>query len=334
MTDHETEVDHHAWRAPLAHRQSRPRGAGRAAHRSAVARTPSWPRLDRRDADESVAEARTTGTASSASGSASRASASATRRTQRTTAGQQALDQSRWDRAVARFDRVIEHEGTEGGRGALLEGLRAEQAGPAPRSARDDRRAERRTTRRAATCRTRRRSKSKCDATPGSRCDPENESDEEMKLLVLNGLQNSAPDEAIPMLQKVLQGTSSPKLKARALFVLAQSNSPKAREVLVSIAKGNSNPDLQMKAIQYLGIHGGPESRAALADVYASTSDVDVKRRILSAFMVAGEKDRLLAAAQTRTEPRAAHGSRAPAWRHGRARRTVDALSEGIAAST
>ena len=35
---------------------------------------------------------------------------------------------------------------------------------------------------------------------------PENESDEEMKLLVLNGLQNSAPDEAIPMLHEVHSG--------------------------------------------------------------------------------------------------------------------------------
>ena len=56
--------------------------------------------------------------------------------------------------------------------------------------------------------------------------------------MALNALQNSAPEEAIPMLQKVLQGTGSPKLKAQALFVLAQSNSPQAREVLVNIAKG------------------------------------------------------------------------------------------------
>src|SRR5690349_24212627 len=83
------------------------------------------------------------------------------------------------------------------------------------------------------------------------------------------------------------------------MCVLAQSNSPKAREVLVGIAKGNSTPDLQSKAIQYLSVHGGAESRAALATVYASTSDVDVKRRILRAFMVAGEKDRLLTAAQS-----------------------------------
>ena len=65
------------------------------------------------------------------------------------------------------------------------------------------------------------------------------------------------------------------------------------------MAKGNSTPDLQSRAIDYLGQHGGRESRAALAEIYASTSDVDVKRRILRAFMVAGEKDRLLSAAQT-----------------------------------
>ena len=121
--------------------------------------------------------------------------------------------------------------------------------------------------------------------------------------MALNALQNADTDEAIPMLQKVLQGTGSPRLKSRALFVLAQSNSPKAREVLVNIAKGGSNPDLQIKAVQYLGVHGGPESRAALADVYASSSDVDLKKRILNAFMVSGERDRLLKAAQSEQNP-------------------------------
>jgi HEAT repeat protein len=124
-----------------------------------------------------------------------------------------------------------------------------------------------------------------------------------MKIMALNALQNSAPEEAIPMLQKVLQGTGSLKLKAQALFVLAQSNSPRAREVLVNIAKGAGNPDLQMRAVRYLGIHGGRESRAALADIYASSSDVDMKKRILNAFMQGGEKDRLLTAAQTEQNP-------------------------------
>ena len=152
--------------------------------------------------------------------------------------------------------------------------------------------------------------------------------------MAINALQNSAPEEAIPMLQKVLQGTGSPKLKERALFVLAQSNSPRAREVLVNIAKGNGNPDLQMRAVRYLGIHGGRESRAALADIYASSSDIDMKKRILSAFMQAGEKDRLLAAAQTEQNPELRADRRAAARQHGRAGGAVGALSEGIDAST
>jgi HEAT repeat protein len=133
---------------------------------------------------------------------------------------------------------------------------------------------------------------------------PENESDEDLKLLAIQALQNSAPAEAVPMLQKLLQGNSSPKLKERALFVLAESSAPEARQVLVTLAKGNGGtPDLQYKAIQYLGLHGNRESRAALAEIYGSTSDVDVKRRILRSFMIGGEKDRLLTAAQSEQNP-------------------------------
>jgi HEAT repeat protein len=132
---------------------------------------------------------------------------------------------------------------------------------------------------------------------------PDSESDDDLKLLAINALLDSNADQAIPFLQKLLEGTASPKLKSRALFVLAQSNSPKAREVLKGIAKGNAMPELQNKAIDYLGQVGGGESRAALAEIYAASSDVDVKRRILRAFMVGGEKARLLTAAQTEQNP-------------------------------
>jgi HEAT repeat protein len=132
---------------------------------------------------------------------------------------------------------------------------------------------------------------------------PQDSTDDEVKLMALQALQNTAPEEAIPMLEKVLEGTASPKVKQRALFVLAQSNSPRARDVLRNYAKGSSTPELQNQAIQYLGIHGGAESRAALEEIYNGTSDVDVKRRILRAFMVSGEKGRLLKAAQGEQNP-------------------------------
>lgn len=132
---------------------------------------------------------------------------------------------------------------------------------------------------------------------------PANQSDDDLKLVAIMSMQHASPEEAGPILEQVLQGTASPQVKERALYVLALSNSPRAREVLITIAKGGGTPELQSRAIQYLGIHGGRESRAALADVYAASNDVDIKRRILRAFMISGEKDRLLTAAQTEKDP-------------------------------
>ena len=137
----------------------------------------------------------------------------------------------------------------------------------------------------------------------GQSASPQSQADEDMKLIAIQSLQHSAPEEAIPMLEELLQGSSSPRVKARALFVLALSDSPRAREVLKNLAMGQSTPELQSRAIQYLGVHGGAESRATLAEIYAASGDVDIKRRILRAFMVAGERDRLLKAAQSETDP-------------------------------
>ena len=132
---------------------------------------------------------------------------------------------------------------------------------------------------------------------------PEAETDEELKLLALQGLQHSNPEQAIPMIEKILQSASSPRLKERALFVLSQSGSSRARQVIASIAKGAGNPDLQRRAIQYLGTNGTAENRQLLAEIYSATSDIAVKRRILQAFMVAGDRQRVLAAATTESAP-------------------------------
>ena len=133
---------------------------------------------------------------------------------------------------------------------------------------------------------------------------PEAQADEELKLLAIQSLQHSDPAQAVPMLQQLLQGTQSPRLNERALFVLAQSSSPDARKVMTDIARGTgSNPDLQRKAIQYLGVAGSPENRQLLADVYQSSTDVDVKRQVLRAYMVSGDRARVLAAATGEKAP-------------------------------
>jgi len=137
----------------------------------------------------------------------------------------------------------------------------------------------------------------------GQAVSPASQDDEELKLMALRGIMQSDPEQALPVLEKMLTGTNSPKVKDRALFVLSQSHSARAREIISGVAKGNGNPDLQLRAIRYLGIMGGPDNRQLLADVYKSSNDPAVKRSILRSFMTANDRERLFAAAKTETDP-------------------------------
>jgi Tetratricopeptide repeat len=127
--------------------------------------------------------------------------------------------------------------------------------------------------------------------------------DEDLKLLALNGLMNSDPEKAIPILQKFLESSQSAKLKERALFVLSQSDSPRAREVLGQLARGSSSPELQKKALDDLALFGGKNSLQTLSEIYSSSGDIGMKRQILHDFMLAGDRDRLLTAAKGESVP-------------------------------
>jgi HEAT repeat protein len=216
--------------------------------------------------------------------------------------GRQHLDASRWERAAERFNDVITMKGRLAEAALYYKaysqdrlGQRAEALATLQTLSRDYASSRWLQQAKALEAEVRRNA--------GQPPRPQDQSDEDLKLMALNALQHQTPEQAVPMLEKLLSGTASPKLKERALFVLAQSDSPQAREVLRNIAKGNSTPELQSRAITYLGTHGGRESRAILSEVYASTNDVDMKKRILRAFMTGGEKERLLNAAQTEQNP-------------------------------
>jgi HEAT repeat protein len=131
---------------------------------------------------------------------------------------------------------------------------------------------------------------------------PESQNDEELKLMALRGLMQSDPDRALPIIEQMLASANSPRVKDRALFVLSQAGSAKSREIMANVARGGSNPDLQLRAIHYLGIMGGGESRQILADAYRASTDPAVKRTIIRSFMVSGDRTRLLAMAKTETD--------------------------------
>lgn len=132
---------------------------------------------------------------------------------------------------------------------------------------------------------------------------PENISDEELKMLALQSLLNTDPEKAIPLLDKIIQGNYSSKLKDKALFVLSQSGSEKAQQILLTLAKSNNQPDLQKRAIRYMGMNGNGRNRAVLKEIYNSSTDMGVKKSIFQAWLMCGCKDDVAALAKTEKNP-------------------------------
>jgi HEAT repeat protein len=134
----------------------------------------------------------------------------------------------------------------------------------------------------------------------GQPVSPENQADEDLRLYAINALMNSDADRAVPLLEGLLNNPKmSPRLKERALFVLAQSRADKAHEIVGRYAKGASNPDLQLTAVQYLGTFRSTESRQLLADVYKSSNDLNVKRSVLRSFEMSHDFEHLAGIAKS-----------------------------------
>jgi tetratricopeptide (TPR) repeat protein len=124
---------------------------------------------------------------------------------------------------------------------------------------------------------------------------PASQDDEDLKLLALNGLVQNEPESAVPLLEKILaSGKSSPRMKQRALYVLAQSRNGRAREVVTQYARGGANPDLQLTAIDYLGAVATPEATRALSEIYQGSNDAAVKRMALQGMARARDRAMLL----------------------------------------
>jgi HEAT repeat protein len=132
---------------------------------------------------------------------------------------------------------------------------------------------------------------------------PENISDEELKLLAIQSLMNSDPEKAVPLLEKIIMGNYPPKLKDKALFVLSQSGSEKAQQILMGLAKANNQPDLQKRAIRYMGMNGNGRNRAVLKEIYNSSTDMGVKKSVFQAWLMCGCKDDVAALAKTEKSP-------------------------------
>jgi HEAT repeat protein len=129
--------------------------------------------------------------------------------------------------------------------------------------------------------------------------------DEELKLYALDGLMQVESEKAVPVLEKLLAGNSSPRIKERALFVLSQSDSPRAREILVRTAKTGQPVALRCEAVKTLGIAGDPDDLAALAAIARdATAPPEVRDAVIDAYITADRPEELLAIAKSDPDSR------------------------------
>jgi len=136
----------------------------------------------------------------------------------------------------------------------------------------------------------------------GPHVHPADIDDEEVKLMAIHSLMNTDPERAFPLLEKILKGSASKKVKEGAMFVLSQSSSAKAQQLIANFAKGGGSPQLQKQAVHYLGIAGGERNRGLLLEVYNGTKSRDVKEEVLNALMISGDRGRILNAAKTESD--------------------------------
>ncbi len=135
----------------------------------------------------------------------------------------------------------------------------------------------------------------------GTPVSPDSEQNEDLKMLALNGLLHNDPDQAVPLIEKLLRRSTSRKLKERALFVLTQSKSPKAMQVLREAANGSFNPDVQIQAIHMYGIGQGNSDE--LAKIYASAKEPEVKREVVNALFIQHNSKAIIELARKESNP-------------------------------
>jgi HEAT repeat protein len=132
---------------------------------------------------------------------------------------------------------------------------------------------------------------------------PQDEQNQELKLLALNSLMQQDESRALPVIQQILKSDQPEKLKARALFVLAQDSSAQAQSLIGEVAHNDRDPRLQRKAIEMLAVTRGKQAAGTLADVYNKSSDEQVKKAVLQTYLIIGTPDPLVEAAAHESNP-------------------------------
>jgi outer membrane protein assembly factor BamD (BamD/ComL family) len=119
----------------------------------------------------------------------------------------------------------------------------------------------------------------------------------DMKLVALDALMHMDREKAFPMLEKVIRGSNSTKLREKAIFVLSQIDDPRVAPLLLEVAQKDSEISVREKAIFWLGQLAGeadPDVMEVLLKIYKSLGTdrdgVKLKEKIVFSIAQMGER--------------------------------------------
>jgi HEAT repeat protein len=122
-------------------------------------------------------------------------------------------------------------------------------------------------------------------------------------LMALDALLSGGNQKAVPLLQKVLAGDHSNRVKSRAIFVLGQIDPSAAEVAIETLLAGDAPVRLKAEAIRMVAAGGRRESLDRMLPVYQKHTDAVIRRGVLDAFLIGDRDDLILKLLQTETDP-------------------------------
>jgi HEAT repeat protein len=141
------------------------------------------------------------------------------------------------------------------------------------------------------------------DAGKGDKARDRDEREEDA-LMALDALLSGGNQKAVPILQRVLAGNHSDRVKERAIFVLSQIDPGAAESALESVLTGNASSKMKAEAIRMIAAGGRASSLDRLLPIYRSSTDAAVRRGVLDAFLIGDRGDLLMQVIEIETDAR------------------------------
>lgn len=115
-------------------------------------------------------------------------------------------------------------------------------------------------------------------------CDEE----QEVRLAALSALLNMNAEQAVPILQEVLQSRDecSVELRRRAVFLISQKLTDESVDILLDLAHRNPDPDREVREQAVFWLHQvqTPEALAALESILVESDDAEIQERAIFAI--------------------------------------------------